>query len=87
MTKIPSNCPPIGILPEIKLDKINFTLKENDIILMVSDGVTDTGEDWVEKLILNEITDINLSSKVLKIAKQKRESDDDITSLSIKIIK
>lgn len=87
VTKVPSNCPPIGILPEIKLDKIHFTLKENDIILMVSDGVTDTGEEWVEKLILNEITDINLSSKVLKIAKQKRESDDDITALSIKIIK
>ena len=43
--KIPSDLPPIGILPEVKVNKIPLSFKDNDLIMMFSDGVTDTGED------------------------------------------
>ena len=89
ITKVVSNSPPIGILPEIKINKTYFSLNENDQVLMVSDGVTDTGEKWVEDLFLNEINYVSISDKVMKKTQENRENykDDDITIISIKIIR
>ena len=88
ITKIISNAPPIGILPEAKVNKTKFTLEENDVILMVSDGVTDTGEVWIKELISNELSDINIVDKIIKSSLKRRElsNDDDITAITIKLL-
>ena len=88
ITKIISNAPPIGILPEANVNKTKFTLEENDVILMVSDGVTDTGEVWIKELISNELSDINIVDKIIKSSLKRRElsNDDDITAITIKLL-
>ncbi|MBO6126424.1 MAG: SpoIIE family protein phosphatase [Clostridia bacterium] len=86
--KIPSNLPPIGILPEVKIKKIPINFKDNDLIMMFSDGVTDTGEDWVSSTINDETNDMDLTDIIIKMAQKFRinNSDDDITAISIKFI-
>lgn len=53
---VTSAAAPIGILADIRLDKKVITLSEGDIILMMSDGITESGcsisrTDWVKKIL------------------------------------
>ncbi len=38
---------PIGILKEVSFDRAGIRLKSNDILLLLSDGVTACGTDWI----------------------------------------
>ncbi len=89
VTKIPSSAPPIGILPEVKVKKIPLSFKDNDLIMMFSDGVTDTGEDWVEDIMRDKFNEVDLADIIIRMAQKFRaaSSDDDITAISIKFIK
>ena len=89
VTKIPSSLPPIGILPQVKIKKISINFNDNDLLMMFSDGVTDTGEDWVGNMISEESNEIDLVNIIIKMAQKFRSknSDDDITAISIKFIK
>lgn len=77
---------PIGILKGVELFKKSTTLKENDIILMVSDGVTYTGEEWVLSEIENYTGDNmdELSERICDQAKKRRIDghDDDVTAMA-----
>ncbi len=42
-----SNSLPIGILKNVSFDRANIKLKANDILLLVSDGVTFEGTEWI----------------------------------------
>ena len=55
---------------------------------MVSDGITDTGEEWIETLLRNEINDIDIVDKIMKISNEKRAnfSDDDMTVITVKLL-
>lgn len=88
ITKIASKNPPIGILPEVNFFKIHFDISNQDSILMVSDGISDTGEEWIETLFRNEINDIDIVDKVMKISNEKRvnSSDDDMTAIMVKLL-
>lgn len=74
---------PAGILNEVGFDKAVVTLKEDDILIMVSDGVTTDGTDW----ICAEIESWRgggakqLSEKIATAARRRRRDghDDDIT--------
>ena len=85
--KVSSDTFPIGILTSFNISTTYCKLAKNDIVLVVSDGITDTGEDWIENLIRNEINIVNLNDKILETACSLREpeNDDDITSILIKI--
>lgn len=83
--KVSSNTFPIGILTNFNISTTYCKLNKNDIVLVMSDGITDTGEEWIENLIRNEINILNLNDKILKTARSLRENDDDITSILIKI--
>lgn len=86
--KIPSDLPPIGILPEVKLNKIPLNFKDNDLIMMFSDGVTDTGEDWVGDIIGDKFNEVDLVDIIIRMAQKFRvNSDDDITAISVKFVK
>ena len=56
--------------------------------IMVSDGISDTGEEWIETLFRNEINDIDIVDKVMKISNEKRvnSSDDDMTAIMVKLL-
>lgn len=42
-----SNSLPIGILKEVSFDRAGIRLKQDDILLLVSDGVTFDGTEWI----------------------------------------
>ena len=86
--KIPSDTPPIGILPEVKLNKIPLNFKDNDLIMMFSDGITDTGEDWVGDIIGDKFNEVDLVDIIIRMAQKFRvNADDDITAISVKFLK
>ncbi|MDR2073918.1 MAG: SpoIIE family protein phosphatase [Oscillospiraceae bacterium] len=77
---------PIGILPTVNFKEIDLNLMEGDLILMVSDGTTDAGNDdgWIIEELKNNSYKEDVSRKIVRIATQKRqEEDDDITAVGI----
>lgn len=87
--KISSNSLPIGIFDKISYSTENIKLSSGDYIIMLSDGVTDLGEEFVYKLlenIFNQNSNNNLKniSKLILnstiYAREKtHEHDDDIS--------
>ena len=65
---------------------IRFPLEENAFLLMVSDGVADSGDDqWLQDLLAGwQGSDPNvLTSLVLREAYQRRHGDDDRSALCV----
>lgn len=87
IARISSDTFPIGILSEFNVSKTHCKLEKEDLVFIFSDGITDTGEDWIENMIRDEFNIIELNDKILNQAIKFREdgSDDDITSIMIKI--
>ena len=87
IAKISSDTFPIGILSEFSVSKTHCKLEKEDLVFIVSDGITDTGEDWIENMIRDEFNIIELNDKILNqaIKLREEENDDDITSIMIKI--
>ena len=85
--KLQSKTVPIGIMHELDAEKIRFDLAEGDILIMMSDGITQSLEDgvWLANLITYEWDD-NLSVMAEKIidnaAINNRRSDDMTVILS-----
>ena len=48
-----SNSLPIGILKDVSFDRAAIKLKSNDILLLVSDGVTFDGTEWIRSELEN----------------------------------
>lgn len=76
---------PLGILRNVNFEKISSSLKEDDIILMMSDGATNDGTEWIE----NELASFcgsaeKLCELIATKAKSKRQDghSDDITVLA-----
>jgi stage II sporulation protein E len=74
---------PAGILNEVGFDKATVTLKEDDILVMVSDGVTTDGTDWIcaELEAWRGGGAKQLSERIASAARRRRRDghDDDIT--------
>ncbi len=82
---------PIGILSKVAFSCEKVKLEEEDWILMLSDGATDIGEDWImETLESKKYNSANeLSKQIVDTAiKLRKEShDDDITAVSLRVLK
>lgn len=80
---VESSSLPAGILNSVQFEETSLLLCEGDILLMVSDGVSPTGEDWVlDELERYTGTDMQiLCERIATIAQLKRQDthDDDIT--------
>ncbi len=89
--KIDLSSLPIGILNEAMFLHDSIDLDNNDMILMLSDGVTDTGDKWVEEELREyDGKDIERFTKGIvnkTISKRKKTHDDDITAITIKLYK
>lgn len=87
--KLQSKTVPIGILSAIDAEKIRFDLKEDDIIIMLSDGVAQSLEDgiWLANLLTYEWED-NLqimADKILDNAALSNKRSDDMTVALVRV--
>ncbi|MDR1364463.1 MAG: SpoIIE family protein phosphatase [Oscillospiraceae bacterium] len=85
--KISSETLPIGIFSSSKAQEINYQISERDIILIVSDGVTELGDEWIAEEM--ESYEENLSKRIVNSAKSRRSfsNDDDITAICVRVSK
>lgn len=86
---IESTSLPVGILTSAAFEKSDTTLKSGDIVLMVSDGATASGCEWIQNTLDNFIgEDLQaLCDDIVKTARLKRADshDDDITAMAAMI--
>jgi stage II sporulation protein E len=89
--KLSSRTLPLGIIKELDTKRLSFDISEDDIIIMVSDGVT-SGRDecpWLSLLIKDnagKMTTDRLCDLILKKAREEN-TDDDISVTLIQIKK
>lgn len=78
---------PVGILDTAKPDVIRRILINNDLVLLLSDGVTDVLSEGVLKEFLQEYKGLNpqtLSEEILKMAADAGATDD-VTAMAIRV--
>lgn len=85
--KAESNSVPVGILREVRFDTARIKLKENDIIVLMSDGVCQDDTEWI-KSELERFCDQSAQAlaEILSECAERRYSGnrkDDITVLTI----
>lgn len=86
--RLASHTPPIGIMAELCAEKIEFTLKNDDVVVMISDGICDCEDQPVELYnILTYESDCTLEQLCEKIiiSSQGDGDSDDMTVCAIKI--
>jgi len=80
---------PLGILRNISFSKTRFTGEAGDIILLLSDGVTQTDCGWINDELLSWSTNNmeELSMHILKLAalRADKQTADDMTVVAVKI--
>ena len=85
---------PAGILSDIRLDKKTVMLKEGDLILMMSDGITEAGNsisktDWIKKIMAKPFEDTDsLAKSVMDTALMKNNgaARDDMSVVALEIL-
>lgn len=84
--KAESNSLPPGILRNVAFDKATLTLKSADIVIMVSDGVTAEGVDWICEIAAKwTIGSAQQLADEIAFAARRRRNDghsDDITVMA-----
>lgn len=87
--RLRSKTVPLGIMKDLDAEQIKFDLCEGDVILMISDGVTQSLEDgvWLANLLTYEwVDDLQaMADKILDNAVYYNSRSDDITVSLMKI--
>lgn len=87
--KIRSKTLPIGILKEADQKKIGFTLSVGDVIVMVSDGVTQGREEcpWLFDLLRQNVDAVGLEATADRIVRHAKAegSTDDLSVLLLRV--
>jgi len=80
---------PVGIMNGSSFAYFDHNLKENDIIVMVSDGATVCGTDFIKEIIENFEDDdpAYLAKQIVSEARKQRSDghEDDVTAVVLKI--
>lgn len=89
--EVSSSTLPIGILENINVMPQRYALEQNDIVLMLSDGIGEASNgvmknEWIKKLFLKEEKSVDeLAKRLLDGAKSRAVHKDDMTSVIVKI--
>ena len=91
---ITSSSVPAGILSDIRLDKRTVTMKEGDVILMMSDGITESGysvsrTEWIKKIMVKPFENMDdLAKEVMDTAIEKNRgtAKDDMSIVALRIM-
>ncbi len=91
---VSSSSVPVGILSDIRLDKKTVMLKEGDIILMMSDGITESGysvsrTEWIRKIMARPFDSMeNMAKEVMDTALLKNNgvAKDDMSVVALRIM-
>ena len=91
---VTSSSVPVGILSDIRLDKKTVTLKEGDIILMMSDGITESGcssskTEWIKKIMVKPFENMeDLSKEIMDTAVEKNNGTarDDMSVVALRLM-
>lgn len=83
---------PVGILTAVEFEKSSIKLSDRDLVVMVSDGATACGSDWILSVLDHFAVDGNLQALCDDIASTARlrrndNHDDDITVCACRITK
>lgn len=79
---------PVGIMPQVEFVDCKVDLEPGDVVVLVSDGVTAAGQEWLEDLVLHWDEEENpnlLAQRVTDEARRRRSDghEDDITALAL----
>ncbi len=91
--KISSNTMPIGITKELNAEEVKFILEPEDVIVMVSDGISESFEDgiWLTDMLLNDwkkgMSLEDMCERVIAEAKERNSERDDMTIGMVKVLK
>ncbi len=89
--KISSNTMPVGITKELYAEEVSFALEEGDMIVMVSDGISESFEDglWLADMLTNSVKPTaelaDVCEMILEEAKRRNDERDDMTVGIVKI--
>ncbi|MBQ3124876.1 MAG: SpoIIE family protein phosphatase [Clostridia bacterium] len=91
---ITSSSVPAGILSDIRLDKKTVAMKEGDVILMMSDGITESGysvsrTEWIKKIMVKPFESMDeLAKEVMDTAIEKNNgiAKDDMSIVALRIL-
>ena len=86
--RIASHTPPVGIMKELCAEKVEFKLLADDVVIMVSDGITGSSDDapWICDLIcsITQRDPAAICDALLEEAEQRYGSRDDMTVLAVR---
>jgi stage II sporulation protein E len=87
--KLESDSLPVGILKGVGFDRMDCKLSSGDLVLVVSDGVTATGTDWIEaELEMNaRKSSREIAGRIASEARRRRIDghSDDVTVAAIRL--
>ena len=87
--RIKSETMPLGLIKKIDAEKISVNVKEDDYVIMMSDGVSESVEDtpWLIEFLnashFNELSEY--AQAILREAQNRGKGSDDMTVLVMKI--
>lgn len=86
--RIASHTPPVGIMKELCAEKVEFKLIKGDVVVMVSDGITDSSEDvpWLSELLgtLDSTDPALICDALIEEAGNRSGGADDMTVLAVR---
>ncbi len=91
---ITSSSVPIGIVSDVRLDKKTVELSEGDTIVMMSDGITESGSslshtEWIKKIMMKPQEDVETLSKEIMDTALRKDGGfarDDMSVVTIRIM-
>ncbi len=84
---------PLGILRELSFARTRDRLVEGDVLVLMSDGISNDGVRWVEEVLrsfnIHEESMQSLSGRIIEIAQKIHNNDkgDDMTVIALKLEK